>query len=126
VVQFFIALFGLTAMYFAIVGTPLQRKWAPVIGLTAQPFWFAATIPTGQWGMVILSIAYACVYLRGIYIHWYLPPVESVNAWREAVLDELANHCIDAPVGMAPSEILQKILAADRLIFDQVREYEQK
>lgn len=68
--QLAIALFGLTALLFAMGNHPGRRKWAPVIGLLGQPFWFIATIPTAQWGMVALCCAYSLVYIRGIFMQW--------------------------------------------------------
>ena len=68
--QIFIALFGLTAISLALSKSPNHRKWAPIWGLAGQPFWFAATIPTGQWGMVALCVAYTAVYVRGCWVHW--------------------------------------------------------
>ena len=68
--QLLIAIFGLTAMSLALSQSARHRKWAPVWGLASQPFWFAATIPTGQYGMVALCVAYTLVYVRGVWIHW--------------------------------------------------------
>lgn len=68
--QIFLAVFGLAAMYFAMGDNPLLRKWAPVVGLAGQPFWFIATIPTKQWGMVLLCTAYSLIYIKGIWSHW--------------------------------------------------------
>ena len=68
--QLAIALFGLTALLFAMGRHPGRRKWAPVIGLIGQPFWFMATVPTGQWGMVALVGAYTVVYIYGIINNW--------------------------------------------------------
>ena len=69
-IQLAIAFFGLTSICFAMGNNPQRRKWAPVIGLAGQPFWFAATIPTGQYGMVFLCIAYTAVYLHAVWIYW--------------------------------------------------------
>lgn len=68
--QLFIALFGLTALTLALGNHPRGRKWAPVIGLLGQPFWFMATVPTEQWGMVALCCAYSLVYARAAWVNW--------------------------------------------------------
>ena len=68
--QFGIAVFGLTALCFAMSLNPILRKWAPVLGLLGQPFWFIATIGSKQWGMVVLCVAYTLVYLNGLRIQW--------------------------------------------------------
>lgn len=68
--QIGIALFGLTALTLALGNHPRGRKWAPVIGLAGQPFWFMATVPTEQYGMVALCVAYTAVYLRAAWVNW--------------------------------------------------------
>jgi hypothetical protein len=70
-IQLAIAMFGLTSICFAMGNQPLLRKWAPVIGLAGQPFWFMATVPTQQWGMVALCVAYTLVYINGVRVQWW-------------------------------------------------------
>lgn len=67
--QLFIAMFGLTALCFAMGNNPTRRRLAPMIGLAGQPFWFVATISTHQWGMVALCAAYSAVYARAIWLN---------------------------------------------------------
>lgn len=38
------------------------------------------------------------------------PPAQQTNEWREAVLDKLAEHCIDAPIDEPPATILGRII----------------
>jgi hypothetical protein len=71
VIQLFIALFGLTSIYLAMGNNPKLRKWAPILGLAGQPFWFMATVPTQQWGMVALCVAYTAVYINAIRVQWW-------------------------------------------------------
>lgn len=47
-VQICITVFGLTALAMALTGDGTARRWAPIVGLVGQPFWFIATVPTGQ------------------------------------------------------------------------------
>lgn len=70
-IQLAIAVFGLTSMWMALGNSAPLRKWAPVLGLLGQPFWFMATVPTQQWGMVALCVAYTLVYLNGIRVQWW-------------------------------------------------------
>lgn len=66
--QIFIALFGLSAVYMAMVSeSTAARRWAPVVGLAGQPFWLYATGSEGQWGMFALCCAYTVIYLRGAW-----------------------------------------------------------
>lgn len=69
-IQFALAGLGLTALTLAMGTNPTGRKFAPLVGLAGQPFWFAATIPAGQWGMVALCAAYTAVYAWGVWRHW--------------------------------------------------------
>lgn len=64
--QFFIALFGLLAVYMSMVTANTKaRHWAPVVGLLGQPFWLYSTGSTGQWGMFALCCAYTAIYAKG-------------------------------------------------------------
>lgn len=47
-----------------------QRRWAPVIGLAAQPAWLWETYNAGQWGIFALSLVYAIGWGRGIRTYW--------------------------------------------------------
>ena len=68
--QLFIALFGLTSIWLAMGNNATGRKWAPVIGLAGQPFWFAFALSTDAWGLLVLVGAYTLVYLRGALLQW--------------------------------------------------------
>lgn len=71
--QLLIALFGLSSIWLAMGNNPTGRRWAPIIGLAGQPFWFAFAIDAGAWGLLALVAAYSVVYLRGIYVQWLTP-----------------------------------------------------
>jgi hypothetical protein len=45
----------------------------------------------------------------GVAEQW-APPAQQINEWREAVLDKLAEHCIDAPIDEPPATILGRII----------------
>lgn len=68
--QLFIAIFGLTAIWLATGNCPTGRKWAPIIGLCGQPFWFWFAHESGGWGVMILTSAYTAVYVRGVWVQW--------------------------------------------------------
>ena len=68
--QLFIAAFGLTSIWCAMGHNAKARKWAPVIGLAGQPFWFAFALDTKAWGLLALVAAYTAVYVRGILVQW--------------------------------------------------------
>lgn len=69
-IQLFIALFGLTAIAFAMGGNPTHRKWAPLIGLAGQPFWAWFAYESAAWGLGSLVLAYTAVYLRAAWMNW--------------------------------------------------------
>lgn len=73
-IQILIALFGLSSIWLAMGLNPTGRRWAPVIGLAGQPFWFAFAIDAAAWGLLALVAAYSVVYLRGIYVQWWEAP----------------------------------------------------
>ena len=49
------------------------RRWAPVFGILAQPFWFYATWQAEQWGIFALSFLYAASWIRGLWTQWVRP-----------------------------------------------------
>lgn len=69
-IQLLIALFGLTSLFCSMSNSTRLRKLGPLIGLSGQPFWFMATIPTGQWGMVALCVCYTVVFASGAWMQW--------------------------------------------------------
>lgn len=68
--QLFIALFGLTSIWLAMGNNATGRKWAPLIGLAGQPFWFAFAWQSDAWGLLVLVGAYTLVYMRGALLQW--------------------------------------------------------
>ena len=70
--QAMLAFFGLTALWLAMGTSARGRRWAPVIGLAGQPFWLYYAASAGAWGMLVLSMAYSAVYVRGIFVQWGL------------------------------------------------------
>lgn len=71
--QIFIALFGVTAVFLSQSATESQRRWASVLGLLGQPFWFYATYAAEQWGIFCLAFLYTYSWGRGFYNNWIIP-----------------------------------------------------
>ena len=69
-IQLLIAIFGLTAIYMAMGDNTKLRKWAPVVGLAGQPFWFMFAVSADGYGLMVLTIAYTLVYVRAIFIQF--------------------------------------------------------
>lgn len=68
IIQFNVALLGLASIYCAMHTRAAVRRFAPILGLIGQPFWFYVTITAGQWGMVALCAAYTVVYVRTLWV----------------------------------------------------------
>ena len=69
-IQLALAIFGLSALYMATGHNPRARRWAPIVGLCGQPFWVVFSINASAWGLLILSLAYSVIYVRGIWLQW--------------------------------------------------------
>lgn len=68
--QAVITVCGIASLWLSQAESREQRRWAPIVGLLAQPFWFAATVSAQQWGMAALTLVYAAGWARGIYTYW--------------------------------------------------------
>lgn len=68
--QLCIALFGLSSIWLAMGNWQPGRRWAPLIGLCGQPFWFHFAWYADGWGIMALVTAYTAVYIRGAWIQW--------------------------------------------------------
>lgn len=69
-IQFALAVFGLSALYMATGHNARARRWAPVVGLCGQPFWILFAWQSAAWGLMALSLAYTAVYARGAWLQW--------------------------------------------------------
>lgn len=61
---------GPTAIFLANDPRSWVKRWAPVVGLISQPFWFYATYHSRQWGVFAVSFLYTAAWLRGFYYAW--------------------------------------------------------
>lgn len=68
--QAIIMLCGVASIWLSQSASLAQRRWAPIIGLLAQPFWLYASIKAEQWGIAALSLVYAAGWMRGIHTYW--------------------------------------------------------
>src|SRR4051812_14427151 len=87
--QIFIIVFSSLALVLLTRTSFQLRRWGPVAGLIAQPFWIYDTWSHEQWGMFALSIAYALVYVHAV-----------LRDFRASALNEPAwLGCIVPPTG---------------------------
>lgn len=66
-----IVIFGLTAVFLSQQTELRLQRWAPVVGLVGQPFWFVATVSAEQWGMFLVVVLYTIVWAIGLRNHWF-------------------------------------------------------
>ncbi len=64
-VQAALIIFGVLAVALTQSTNPAYRKWAPVVGLLGQPFWFLAAYP--QPGMLFVVCLYTLVWAKGCW-----------------------------------------------------------
>lgn len=68
--QLAIAMTGAVAVWLSQDKRADRRKWACVLGMIGQPFWFYATWKGRQWGMFALCFLYTWGWARGIWANW--------------------------------------------------------
>lgn len=71
--QIGIALTGVTAIFLTQSKNEAWRRYACVVGMCSQPFWFAASIAAEQWGIVFINVLYTLAWGKGIHQHWIVP-----------------------------------------------------
>lgn len=72
--QIAIAMTGAVAVWLSQDRRAERRKWACVLGILGQPFWFYATWKAEQWGMFCLCFVYTWAWLRGVRTNWMKRP----------------------------------------------------
>jgi hypothetical protein len=75
--QIGIALFGALAVWLSQERRESYRRWACIFGMLGQPFWLYNSWVAEQWGIFAISILYVVVWMRGIWLHWLVPQVQS-------------------------------------------------
>lgn len=70
-VQLMIACTGMTAL--ALTQLPVPKKYvkfAPILGLAGQPFWFISAYTAQQWGIFLMCTMYTTIWAIGFYRFW--------------------------------------------------------
>lgn len=65
-----IAIFGVSAVLCTQLD-PQWHKWASVLGLAGQPFWFYSSWTTRQLGIFALSWLYTISWTMGLVKYWF-------------------------------------------------------
>ena len=67
-VQTAIALLGPTAIWLSQSRSMRFQRWACIVGLASQPFWFWAVWDSGQWGVAVVAVVCALAWLKGLWV----------------------------------------------------------
>ncbi len=66
IAQLGIFVFGMSAVWLVNDRRPAVRRWGPVCGCLAQPFWLYETATHSQWFVLAASLVYAWGWVRGL------------------------------------------------------------
>ena len=69
--QIMIGVTGTLAVYFSQTSNVKLKRWACILGLIGQPFWFYTTYTAEQWGIFILAFIYTAGWLVGVRTYWF-------------------------------------------------------
>ena len=70
IAQLGIAILSPLALWLANCHTYGWRRWACVVGLASQPFWYWAVIEAQQWGIAAVCPIYTWAWVRGFMRDW--------------------------------------------------------
>lgn len=68
--QIVIAFTGMVAIYLTQQSRESLKKYAPVLGLIGQPFWYYTTLSNEQYGIFFLTLGYTYLWGMGFYNNW--------------------------------------------------------
>ena len=71
--QIAIPTLGVSAIVLAMNNNPRHRRWASVLGISGQVFWFDAAVQAHQWGIVVASVFYTASWCYGLWQQWVVP-----------------------------------------------------
>ena len=68
--QLIIAVTGMVAIYLTQQSNESIKKYAPILGLAGQPFWYYTTLLNEQYGIFLLTLGYTYLWGLGFYNNW--------------------------------------------------------
>ena len=71
IVQIFIAVTELIAIWLMQDKRADFRKFAPVFGMLGQPFWFYSSFIAEQWGAFTMCFFFTAAWVKGFKEHWF-------------------------------------------------------
>ena len=69
--QVIIACTGMVAIYLTQQSNDNLKKYAPILGLVGQPFWYYTTLTNVQYGIFLLTLGYTYLWGMGLYNSWF-------------------------------------------------------
>lgn len=73
IVQAAIAVMAPAAIWLSQSRSQRFQRWACIVGLVSQPFWFWSVWRSGQWGVGVVAVVCALAWLKGLWVHWLAP-----------------------------------------------------
>lgn len=68
--QIAIGMTGVIAIFLSQQKNEQLKRYACVLGLIGQPFWFYATYQAEQWGIFAMCFLYTWMWGLGFYNNW--------------------------------------------------------
>ena len=69
--QIIIFIFGVSAIFMSQSDVPKINRYACIVALIAQPFWFYTSWTHQQYGIFIMSFFYTVAWGIGLKTHWF-------------------------------------------------------
>lgn len=76
ILQIVICALGVLAIRGVQSDNPVILKWANLIGLLSQPFWFYMSYQAEMWGVFILGFFYVEAWWQGVHKHWFKKSID--------------------------------------------------
>lgn len=70
IVQLILVVTGVVAIWLTQQKNEAWKKYACIMGMIGQPFWFISAYQAEQWGIFIVCFGYTYVWWLGIRNHW--------------------------------------------------------
>jgi hypothetical protein len=71
IVQIFIAVTELIAIWLLQDERESHRKFAPIFGMLGQPFWFYSSYQADQWGAFVLCFFFTAAWIKCLKVYWF-------------------------------------------------------
>lgn len=71
--QIAIGLLGVSTAWLTNAKQLRYRKWAPPLGMLAQPFWIYTAVVHDQPAVALLACMYFAAWSKGFYQQWVQP-----------------------------------------------------